>query len=59
MYAARDRPLPLGALREVFPYLSMLIMTFMAIFRLVHPLVEQGNEALQAIRANDRQIINV
>ena len=59
MYAARDRPLPLGALRETFPYLTMLLMLFMAIFRMVHPLVEVGSEALQAIRANDRQVRNV
>jgi len=59
MYAARDRPLPLGALRETFPYLTMLLMLFTAVFRMVQPLVEAGNEALQAIRANDRQVRNV
>ena len=59
MYAARDRPLPLGALRATFPYLTMLIMTFTAIFRMVQPFVEAGSEALQAIRANDRQVRNV
>ena len=59
MYAARDRPLPLGALRGTFPYLTMLIMTFTAIFRMVEPLVEAGSAALQAIRDNDHQVRNV
>ena len=59
MYAARDRPLPLGPIQELFPYLSMLIMTFMAIFRMVKPLVEQGSAALKAIRDNDHQISNM
>ena len=59
MYAARDRPLPLGPMTNLFPYLSMVIMTFLAIFRLVQPLIEQGSEALKAIRDNDRQVRNV
>ena len=59
MYAARDRPLPLGALRSTFPYLTMLIMTFTAIFRMVHPLVEAGSAALKAIRDNDHQARNM
>ena len=33
MYAARDRPLPLGAAREFFPFLSALITVFMSLFR--------------------------
>ena len=59
MFGARDRPLPLGALRETFPYLTMLLMTFMAVFRMVHPLVEAGSAALQAIRDNDHQARNM
>ena len=43
MYAARDRPLPLGRLWGSFPYLTSLLLTFMAVFRLVHPLVEAGS----------------
>ena len=59
MYAARERPLPLGRLRGVFPYLFMLLMTFMAVFRMVNPLVEAGSEALRAIYDNDHQVRNV
>jgi len=56
MYAARDRPLPLGAVRELFPFLASLIAVFMALFRVVHPVVLQANQALREIRANDRQV---
>ena len=61
MYAARDRQLvpPIGYLGRSFPYLSMLLMTFMAVFRMVSPLVEAGSVALKAIRANDHQVRNV
>ena len=59
MYAARDRPLPLGRLREIFPYLTTLILTFMAVFRVVSPVVEAGSAALRAIRNNDHQIVNM
>ena len=59
MYAARDRPLPLGRLREFFPYLTTLILTFMAVFRVVSPVVEAGSAALQAIRNNDHQVLNM
>ena len=59
MYAARDRPLPLGRLRGIFPFLTTLIMTFMAVFRMVSPVVEAGSEALHAIRNNDHQVQNM
>ncbi len=59
MYAARDRPLPLGRLREIFPYITTLIMTFMAVFRMVSPVVEAGSMAIQAIRNNDHQVQNM
>ena len=61
MYAARDRQLipPLGYIGRSFPYLSMLLMTFFAIFRLVSPVVEAGSAALKAIRDNDHQVRNV
>ena len=55
MYAVRDRPLP-SAVREVFPWVANLLTIFMAIFRLVHPVVHQANKALAELRANDRQV---
>ena len=61
MYAARDRQLvpPIGYLGRSFPYLSMLLMTFFAVFRLVSPIVEGGSKAFAAIVANDHQIRNM
>ena len=55
MYAVRDRPLP-SAVREVFPWISNLLMIFMAIYRIVYPVVDQANKALAELRANDRQV---
>ncbi len=61
MYAARDRQLvpPIGYLGRSFPYLSMLLMTFFAVFRLVNPIVEAGSDYLKAVLDNDRQVRNM
>ena len=61
MYAARDRQLipPVGYVGRSWPYLSMVLMTFMAVFRMVQPLVEAGNKALIAVRLNDAQVRNM
>ena len=61
MYAARDRQLipPVGYVGRSWPYLSMVLMTFMAVFRMVRPLVEAGNKALIAVRLNDAQVRNM
>ena len=61
MYAARDRQLvpPIGYVGRTWPYLSMLLMTFFAVYRVVSPMVEAGSKALAAIKANDHQVRNM
>ena len=58
MYAARDRQLvpPIGYLGRSFPWLSTLLMTFFAVFRMVNPVVEAGSDYLKAILDNDHQV---
>ena len=57
MYAARDRILPLGPFADVHPFLMSLIMTFLAIFRIVHPVVQRAKAAYVEVTRNDRQVV--
>jgi len=59
MLAARDRELPLGPLRELFPWLTSIILAILCVYRLVDPLLEAGQEAIYAVRRNDHQVFNV